>query len=66
MTPELRSACPAWPVAAEWPEILDRAITIGGSGWTRWLTPDGSGRAAQFISATAAQLRPEVERAPTQ
>ena len=55
---------PEWPATTEWPALLDRAIALGGSGWSRWLTPDGAGRAARFISDTAAQLRSEVESAP--
>ena len=42
---------PAWPDAAEWPAILDRALELGGSGWSRWSSGDGAERAAEVIAA---------------
>lgn len=35
-----------WPATEQWPELLDRALDRGGSGWSRWSDGHGASRAA--------------------
>jgi UDP-N-acetylglucosamine--N-acetylmuramyl-(pentapeptide) pyrophosphoryl-undecaprenol N-acetylglucosamine transferase len=44
----------AWPSAQEWPDVIDRALALGGSGWSRWASGTGAARAAGIITRTAA------------
>ena len=53
----------AWPSPAEWPRLLDRALGLGGDGWSRWLTAGGAARAARFLSDTADALRRDARPA---
>lgn len=45
------------PAAARWPDLLTRALDLGGEGWGRWAPPDAARRAADFLRATAAEVR---------
>jgi hypothetical protein len=42
-----------WPVASEWPSLLEQATTLGGAGWSRWSTGDGARKAASHLQALA-------------
>lgn len=44
-----------WPRAERWPELLDRALTLGGDGWDRW-GGDGAPRAAALLDDLADRL----------
>ncbi|QCQ91423.1 glycosyltransferase [Rhodococcus sp. SGAir0479] len=39
----------AWPTAAEWPDLIGRALTAGGRDWSRWNTRGAAGRAAAAV-----------------
>ncbi|WP_369036028.1 MULTISPECIES: glycosyltransferase [Streptomyces] len=43
-----------WPQPEEWPSLLDRAIAVGGAGWSRWSPGDGAQRAATVLDELAA------------
>ncbi len=47
----------AFPDAARWPDLLGRAVALGGDGWSRWAPPDAARRAAGFLRATADEVR---------
>jgi hypothetical protein len=49
----------AWPDAAAWPDFLERALALGGDGWTRWSTGDGARQAARHLEALAGRVRTE-------
>lgn len=34
---------------SRWPELLDRALALGGAGWARWNPGDGAARAAAVL-----------------
>ncbi|WP_090482705.1 glycosyltransferase [Nakamurella panacisegetis] len=51
---------PGWPAVDDWPQLLDRALALGGAQWSRWLTPHGAQRAAAFLAETAERLRPAL------
>jgi hypothetical protein len=38
---------------AQWPDLLDEALRIGGTGWVRWSFGDGAARAAHVIDEVA-------------
>jgi hypothetical protein len=42
-----------WPQDHEWPDLLARALAVGGSGWHRWRTDAAAERAARVIEAVA-------------
>lgn len=42
-----------WPNDDRWPDLLARAVDVGGSGWTRWGTDGAAERAARVIDAVA-------------
>jgi hypothetical protein len=42
-----------WPEDHEWPDLLPRALAVGGSGWQRWRTDAAAERAARVIDAIA-------------
>ena len=42
-----------WPEAAQWPELLARALDHGGQGWQRWETHGAARRAARVIETVA-------------
>ena len=48
-----------WPPAAGWPALLERAAALGGSGWARWSTGDGAGKAARHLEALAGRVGAE-------
>jgi UDP-N-acetylglucosamine--N-acetylmuramyl-(pentapeptide) pyrophosphoryl-undecaprenol N-acetylglucosamine transferase len=50
----------AFPEPGRWPELLGRAAELGGDGWTRWAPPDAARRAAEFLRATADEVRDAV------
>jgi hypothetical protein len=54
----------AFPEAARWPDLLARAIALGGDRWTRWAPPDAARRAAGFLRATAHEVRHSVIEPP--
>jgi hypothetical protein len=37
-----------WPRSG-WPELLDRAVRLGGDGWARWSAPGAADRAAALL-----------------
>ena len=43
----------SWPRAEDWPSLLERAATLGGTGWSRWSTGGGAREAAHHIEALA-------------
>lgn len=45
------------PEPARWPDLLARALELGGEGWDRWAPPDAPRRAADFLWATAVEVR---------
>jgi hypothetical protein len=49
----------SWPPAAEWPALLARAATLGGTGWSRWSSGDGARQAALHLEALAGSLAAE-------
>jgi hypothetical protein len=44
---------PHWPDHELWPDLLDGAVRLGGSGWHRWQTAGAAGRAARVVEAVA-------------
>ncbi|TFV91068.1 glycosyltransferase [Blastococcus sp. CT_GayMR16] len=44
-----------WPEDHQWPDLLARALVVGGSGWQRWRTDGAAERAARVIGAVAGQ-----------
>lgn len=44
-----------WPAAHRWPGLLDRALELGGAGWSRW-GADGAREAAETIQTLAERL----------
>lgn len=52
-----------WPDGAQWPDLLARALALGGAGWTRWQTEGAAERAARVIRTVAADA-PAEQRAP--
>jgi hypothetical protein len=48
-----------WPHAAEWPALLERAVSLGGAGWSRWSSGDGARRAASHLDALAGRAGAE-------
>lgn len=44
-----------WPLAHRWPELLDRALQLGGEGWSRW-GADGAVEAAERLRTLAERL----------
>ncbi|MFC8502238.1 glycosyltransferase [Pedococcus sp. NPDC057267] len=47
----------SWPHPHEWPELLERALTTGGAGWSRWSGGDGAARAATLLSQVGLSAR---------
>ena len=47
----------SWPEPHEWPALLERAVAIGGGGWTRWSAGDGAARAAALLSQVGLPAR---------
>ena len=43
----------AWPGELEWPSVIDAALALGGSGWSRWSSGAGAARAATVIESSA-------------
>ncbi|WP_122262018.1 glycosyltransferase [Ornithinimicrobium cerasi] len=41
-----------WPPADAWPDLLERAVDLGGAGWSRW-GADGAARAATLLDDLA-------------
>lgn len=52
-----------WPAADRWPSLLDRALQLGGQGWSRW-RGDGAARAAASLDDLADRLAPVPGAAP--
>jgi UDP-N-acetylglucosamine--N-acetylmuramyl-(pentapeptide) pyrophosphoryl-undecaprenol N-acetylglucosamine transferase len=46
-----------WPEDHEWPDLLARALAVGGSGWQLWRTDGAAERAARVIAAVAGEPR---------
>lgn len=46
-----------WPLPHRWPELLDRALAIGGDGWAAW-EAGGAPRAARLLEDLACRLGP--------
>ena len=44
---------PGWPTPDQWPELLDRASRLDGSGWTVWNDGRGAQRAAAVLDSLA-------------
>ena len=42
-----------WPGDHQWPDLLARALAVGGSPWERWSTDGAAERAARVIEAVA-------------
>jgi UDP-N-acetylglucosamine--N-acetylmuramyl-(pentapeptide) pyrophosphoryl-undecaprenol N-acetylglucosamine transferase len=42
-----------WPEDHQWPDLLARALALGGSGWRRWCTDGAAQRAARVVEAVA-------------
>lgn len=42
-----------WPEVHQWPDLLARALALGGSGWERWCTDGAAERAARVIETVA-------------
>jgi hypothetical protein len=42
-----------WPDDHEWPDLFARALSVGGSGWTRWRTDSAAENAARVIDGVA-------------
>ncbi len=49
-----------WPMAAQWPGLLERAAAAGGDGWERWSSGHGAVTAAHHLDALASSVRPAV------
>lgn len=43
-----------WPAPADWPGVLDEALSRGGTGWSRWSDGRGAERAAAVLDRIAA------------
>lgn len=52
-----------WPVAPEWPGLLEQALAIGGAGWERW-GGDGAVAAAAHLDELADRFATEVTPVP--
>ncbi|ABS05901.1 glycosyltransferase [Kineococcus radiotolerans] len=50
-------ALDAWPAAADWPGLLERARAVGAGPWARWAPGDGAQRAARFLDDLAREQR---------
>jgi hypothetical protein len=48
-------ALDAWPPAADWPALLERARAAGAGPWERWAPGDGAQRAAAFLDDAAGE-----------
>lgn len=48
---------PDWPPAHRWPGLLMDALRRGGDGWARWAPVDAARLSAEFLQASAAELR---------
>ncbi|MFB9375599.1 hypothetical protein ACFFKU_18225 [Kineococcus gynurae] len=46
-------ALDAWPPAADWPGLLDRARGVGGAVWQAWSPGDGARRTAVWLERLA-------------
>ena len=46
-----------WPTSAEWPAVVDEALSLGGHGWSRWSSGAGSRRAAAAIATAGRGAR---------
>ncbi len=44
-----------WPHDSSWPDLLARALALGGAGWQEWRTDGAAARAARIIEAVAGQ-----------
>ena len=51
----LAATAMGWPQARRWPGLLQRALEIGGHGWSAW-GGDGAGRAALLIRQLATRV----------
>ena len=47
-----------WPSPADWPVLLERALTLGGQRWDVWRHGDGAHRAAAALEALLRGERP--------
>jgi UDP-N-acetylglucosamine--N-acetylmuramyl-(pentapeptide) pyrophosphoryl-undecaprenol N-acetylglucosamine transferase len=52
----------AWPDPTRWPALLDDATAIGGEGWSTWAPADAAERAAEFLTATAVEVRDHLQQ----
>lgn len=43
-------ACPRWPAASQWDQLLETAQHDGGSRWSEWNDLHGADRAAEVVS----------------
>lgn len=43
-----------WPAPADWPGVLDEAVSRGGAGWSRWSDGRAAERAAAVLDGIAA------------
>jgi Glycosyltransferase family 28 C-terminal domain len=48
---------PEWPAPSVWSRVLDDAVSIGGSQWTRWSSGSGAARAAEVLQGLACAPR---------
>ena len=48
----------AWPDAADWPGVLDRAASLDTRRWTEWCDGWAADRFAEVVLATADRVRP--------
>lgn len=48
---------PAWPGAADWPKVLDRAASLDPRRWTEWCDGWAADRFAEVVLATGERVR---------
>lgn len=51
----LAATAHGWPPSYRWPDLLDRALQLGGEGWSAW-GGGGAGRAAALLDELAGRL----------
>ncbi|MHA4849983.1 glycosyltransferase [Rhodococcus sp. MSC1_016] len=49
----LAVSIPRWPETSKWPQLVDRALALGGDRWVRWQTSGAAARAAAVIDSVA-------------
>jgi hypothetical protein len=46
---QLATVCDGWPVARDWPAVLEAAAARGGAAWPHWTSGRGARHAADLL-----------------